>query len=145
MSTEDNITAFRRLIDVGFTQGDLSVADELFSPDALEHQRGNKPGIDGVKATIGTLHSWFSEFELSIVKLIADGDTVWALNRARGVNTGSIMGFPPTGRRIEVDVVDVVRFEDGKIVEHWGVPDQLGLLIQLGLMPRPQPQPADAS
>ena len=139
MSVEDNVAAFRKLIDVGFTQGDLAVVDELVSPAALEHQRGNRPGIDGTRATIATLHTWFSDFELTIVKLAADGDTVWALNRARGVNTGSIMGFPPTGRSIEIDVVDVARFEDGKLVEHWGVPDQFGMLIQLGLMQKPQP------
>jgi predicted ester cyclase len=139
MSTEDNIAAFRKLIEVGFTQGDLSVVDELGSPAGIEHQRGNKPGIEGTKATITTLHTWFSDFELTIVKLAADGDTVWSLNRARGVNTGSVMGFPPTGKSFEIDVMDVVRFEDGKMVEHWGVPDQLGLLIQLGLAPRPQP------
>jgi predicted ester cyclase len=139
MSTEGNIAAFRRLIDVGFTKGDLSVLDALIAPLALEHQRGSKPGIEGVKATITILHEWFSDFELTIVKLVADGDTVWALNRARGVNTGSVMGFPPTGKPFEIDVFDAARFEDGKVVEHWGVPDQLGLLIQLGLMQRPQP------
>ena len=94
---------------------------------------------EGVKATITILHEWFSDFELTIVKIAADGDTVWSLNRARGVNTGSVMGFPPTGKSFEIDMFDVARFEDGKIVEHWGVPDQLGLLIQLGLMQRPQP------
>lgn len=139
MSTEDNVAAFRKLIEVGFNQGNLDVVEELVSPDAVEHQRGSKPGIEGTKATIATLHRWFSDFELTIVKLTADGDTVWALNRARGVNTGSVLGFPPTGKSFEIDVIDVARFEDGKIVEHWGVPDQLGLLIQLGLMPRPQP------
>jgi predicted ester cyclase len=139
MSTNINIAAFRRLIDVGFTQGDLSVADELVSPDALEHQRGSKPGIEGVKATIAILHEWFSDFELTISKITADGDTVWALNRARGINTGSVMGFPPTGKPFEIDVMDVARFKNGLVVEHWGVPDQLGLLIQLGLMQRPQP------
>ena len=82
MSTESNIAAFRKLIEVGFTNGDLTVADELFSPDALEHQRGSKPGIDGVKATITILHEWFSDFQLTIVKIAADGDTVWSLNRA---------------------------------------------------------------
>jgi predicted ester cyclase len=139
MSTESNIAAFRKLIEVGFTNGDLTVADELFSPEALEHQRGTKQGIEGVKGTITTLHKWFSDFELTIVKIAADGDTVWSFNRARGINTGSVMGFPPTGKSIEIDVMDIARFEDGKIVEHWGVPDQLGMLIQLGLMQRPQP------
>jgi predicted ester cyclase len=139
MSVEDNIAAFRKLIEVGFNKGDLSVVKELVSPAALEHQRGNKPGIEGTQATIATLHKWFSDFELTIVKVTADGDTVWSLNRARGVNTGSIMGFPPTGKSIDIDVMDVARFEDGKLVEHWGVPDQLGMLIGLGLMQRPQP------
>jgi predicted ester cyclase len=139
MSTEDNVAAFRKLIEVGFNEGNLDLVEELVSPDAVEHQRGSKPGIEGTKATIATLHRWFSNFELTIVKVTAEGDTAWSLNRARGVNTGSVMGFPPTGRSFEIDVMDVARFEDGKIVEHWGVPDQLGLLIQLGLMPRPQP------
>ena len=139
MSTEDNVAAFRKLIEVGFTKGDLGIVDELVSPDAIEHQRGSKPGIEGAKATITALRRSFSDFELTIVKLTAEGDTVWPLNRARGVNTGSVMGFPPTGKSFEIDVMDVARFEDGLIVEHWGVPDQLGLLIQLGLMPRPQP------
>ena len=44
------------------------------------------------------------------------------------------MGFPPAGKSFEIDVMDVARFENGKIVEHWGVPDQLGMLMQLGLM-----------
>ena len=139
MSAEGNVAAFRKLIEVGFARGDLSVVEELVSPTAIEHQRGSKPGIEGVKGTIATLRSWFSDFELTIAKLSADGDTVWALNRAQGVNTGSIFGFPPTGNPIEIDVIDIARFEDGKIVEHWGVPDQLGMLIQLGLAPRPQP------
>jgi hypothetical protein len=55
MSTEENIAAFRKLIDVGFTKGDLSVVDELVSPACIEHQRGNKPGSEGTKATITTL------------------------------------------------------------------------------------------
>lgn len=138
MTTEGNIAAFRRLIEVGFSQGDLDVVDELVSPDAIEHQRGSKPGIDGVKATISTLRDWFSDLDLSVVKLCADADTVWALNRARGTNTGSIFGNPPTGGSMEIDVIDLARFVDGKLVEHWGVADQLGMLIQLGLMQRPK-------
>jgi predicted ester cyclase len=139
MSTEQNISAFRKLIDVGFTRGDLSVVAEVVSPDCVEHQRGSKPGVAGVEETIRTLHRWFSDFELVIEDLAADGDMVWARNRARGVNTGSVMGHSPTGKSMEIDVIDIARLEAGKIVEHWGVPDQLGLLIQLDLLPRREP------
>lgn len=142
MTTEQNVAAFRKLIDVGFTRGDLSVVAEVVSPDCVEHQRGSAPGVAGVEETIRTLHRWFSDFELVIEDLVADGDMVWARNRARGVNTGSVMGHPPTGKPMEIDVIDIARLEAGKIVEHWGVPDQLGLLIQLGLLPRREPAPA---
>lgn len=78
----------------------------------------------------------------TVVEVAADGDRVWSLNRARGVNTGSIMGNPPTGKRIEIDVIDIVRFEGGKTVEHWGIADELGMLIQLDLLHRPTPAAA---
>lgn len=142
MSIEQNVAMVRKLIDVGFTGGDLRVVAELVAPACVEHQRGSKPGAAGVEDTIRTLHRWFSNFELVIEDLTAEGDMVWMRNRARGVNTGSVMGHPPTGKPMEIDVIDIVRLEAGKIVEHWGVPDQLGLLIQLDLMPRREPAPA---
>jgi len=139
MSAEANIAATRRLIDEGFTGGNLDVCDELVAPTTTEHQRGLKPGIEGVKETIRTLHDQHSDFRLVIEHVIASDDMVWIVNRASGVNTGSVFGRPSTGKRFEVTVIDVLRFENGKIVEHWGVPDQLGMLLQLGLFGRPEP------
>ena len=139
MSTERNLEACRRLIEVGFSRGDVSVVREVVAADGIEHQRGLKPGAAGTEAAIRTLHEWFSDFELVIEEITAVGDLVWLRNRARGTNSGSIMGHPPTGRSMETDVFDVVRMQDGMIVEHWGVPDQLGLLLQLGLMPKREP------
>ena len=137
MPIEQNIAATRRLIAEGFTLGNLAVCDELISPDALEHQRGLKPGIEGAKDTIRTLHTSFSDFELTILDVVASEDTVWIRNRATGVNTGEVFGRPATGRPFDITVIDIIRFADGKMVEHWGVPDQLGVLIQLGLFGRP--------
>jgi predicted ester cyclase len=45
---------------------------------------------------------------------------------------------PPNGKTFEIAVFDVVRFADGKIVEHWGSPDRFALLAQLGLLPKQQ-------
>lgn len=137
MSVEENIAATRRLIAEGFTGGNLAICDELISPESVEHQRGLKSGIEGTKDTIRTLRSWFSDFELTIVDVVASDDTVWIRNRATGVNTGNVLGRPATGRPFDITVIDIIRFADGKIVEHWGVPDQLGMLIQLGLFGRP--------
>jgi predicted ester cyclase len=135
MSDSGNVERFRRLIDEGFTGGNLDVVDELISPECVEHQRGNRSGVDGAKEVIRTLHRWMSDFSLTIEDVAVAGDVVWARNRARGVNTGSVMGNPPSGRLVEIDVIDIVRFEDGRVVEHWGIADQLGMMLQLGLMP----------
>ncbi len=135
---ERNVAATRRLFEDGFTRGNADVCDELVASDSIEHQRGLKGGAEGTKETIRTLHAWFSDFELTIDDLVAQGDQVWICATGRGLNTGSVFGRPPTGRRAEITVFDQVRLRDGRIVEHWGVPDQLGLLMQLGLFGRPE-------
>lgn len=133
-----NIDATRRLIREGFTNADLSVCDELVSPDSVEHQRGLGPGIEGAKDTIRTLHRWFGDFRLEIEDIVADDDCVWIRATGSGVNTGSVFGNAPTGRSFTITVFDKMRFRDGRMVEHWGVPDQLGMLAQLGLFGREQ-------
>lgn len=131
-------TVVRRLIDEGFSQGRLEVADELVADESIEHQNfgpDHAPGADGVKAVISSLRRAFSDFELTIEDLVVAGDVVWTRNVATGTNDGSFMGRPPTGLPIRIDVFDVLRVVDGKVVEHWGVPDRLGVLMQLGAKP----------
>jgi predicted ester cyclase len=41
------------------------------------------------------------------------------------------MGHEPTGKKFSIDVIDIGRIENGKLVEHWGVPDRFALLMQL--------------
>jgi predicted ester cyclase len=134
---ERNLALFLRLIEEGFNRGKLSVVDEVVSPDSKEHQRGNHDGPEGTKEVINTLRGWFPDFSMRAEDVVASGDKVWARFRATGTNLGSIMRMPPTGKKIDITVIDVVRIRDGKIVEHWGVPDQLGMMLQTGLFPRP--------
>ena len=129
-------TVLRRLINEGFSGGRLEVADELIAPVVIEHQDygpGHAPGAEGVKAVMTSLRRAFSDFRLDIEDIAVDGDLAWARNVATGTNDGSFMGHPPTGKPMRIDVIDVVRVRDGRIVEHWGVPDRLGVLRQLGL------------
>jgi predicted ester cyclase len=130
----------RRLIDEGFSQGRLEVCDELVSADIVEHQEfgpNHAAGPEGVKAVIASLRRAFSDFELHIDDLVVTGDTVWIRNTATGTNDGLFMGYPPTGRPFRITVFDVLRVVDGRIVEHWGVPDRLGVLHQTGSLARP--------
>ena len=144
MTEHDNERLYRRLIDEVFNQGHTSVADELVAPHAGERQRGGMgDGPEGVKRTASVLRSAFPDFSLTIQDLVVDGDKVWARQRGGGTNTGSFFGHPPTGKTAYIEVFDVARFEDGRVVEHWGVPDQLGMLAALGLIDLPsRPAPA---
>jgi len=130
----------RRLIDEGFSQGRLEVADELVADDCIEHQNfgpNHAPGAAGVKAVIASLRRACSDFTLTIEDLTVAGDVVWTRNVATGTHDGPFMGNPPTGRTMRIDVIDILRVVDGRIVEHWGVPDRLGALVQIGAMQPP--------
>ena len=128
-----NEAVYRRLIEEGFNRGHLEVADELVAPGSIEHQRGGGgDGPEGAKNTIKYLRAAFPDFHITIDEVVAVGDKVWARQRGGGTNLGSFAGHPPTGIKAFTDVIDICRFDDGKIVEHWGVPDQLGMMLQLG-------------
>lgn len=137
-TTPENVV--RRLIEEGFNACNLEVVDTITSPGLVEHQDfgpGHAPGAEGVRAVVESLHRAFPDFRLTIEDLVADGGTVWLRMVATGTNTGSFMGHAPTGRPIRIHVFDAIRVEDGLMVEHWGVPDRLGVLLQLGLMGPP--------
>jgi predicted ester cyclase len=138
----------RRLIEEGFNEGNLDAADELISGGMVEHQNfgpHHAPGAEGVKAVIASLRRAFSDFHLAIDDLTVDGDTVWLRMTGTGTNDGSFMGHPPTGRAMRTDVFDALRVQNDRIVEHWGVPDRLGTLFQLGLAQPPERASAGAA
>ena len=125
----------RRLIDEAFSRGRLEVCDQLISDDLVEHHDygpNHATGPAGVKGVVTSLRRAFSDFNLTIEALVVAGDTVWIRNVATGTNDGPYMGHPATGRRFRAQVFDVLRVVDGRVVEHWGVPDRLGVLLQLG-------------
>lgn len=134
MSSED-VERLERLLLKGFGQGDMSVLDEVVAEEFIEHQQGLPQGREGLKNVIRTLRQSFPDLSYTVIQMVADEDKVWGHFRSRGTNEGSFMGQPPTGKTMEIDVIDIARFEDGMMVEHWGVPDRLGVLLQLGLFP----------
>ena len=113
----------------------MSVLDEVVAEELIEHQQGLLQGREGLKNVIRTLRQSFPDLSYTVIQMVADEDKVWGHFRSRGTNEGSFMGQPPTGKTMEIDVIDIARFKDGIIVEHWGVPDRLGVLLQLGLFP----------
>jgi predicted ester cyclase len=130
-----NIAAFRRVIEQVYGLGDPSVVDELFAETFVEHEAGIESKTrGGVKADIQFLRRVSPDMVVTIEGIAADGDKVWARLRARGTHSGPGLG-PPTGHRFDITVMDLARFENGRLVEHWGVPDRFAQARQPGLIP----------
>ena len=134
-----NVELFRKIIEDGFSKGDVAIVDEIASPDFVEHQYGfTPPNASSVKRAIVGLHKAFPDFSLTIEELVTADDKVWGRMTARGTQKGQLGPMPPTGKKIEVTVIDIMRFRDGKLVEHWGVPDRFAMMEQLGMKPPPK-------
>ncbi len=132
-----NLKAFRRLIAEGFSGGDTAVVDDVCADGYVEHQDGIEPSDrEGLKGAIGFLHALAPDLQVSVEDAVVSGDKVWARLKGTGTHSGRVLGGP-TGRTFEITVMDVCRFRDGKIVEHWGVADRLSQMQQVGVIPRP--------
>lgn len=129
---QQNEDMYRRFMTDGFGGGDVTVVDEMLSPDFIEHQPGLRSADpEGVKGLISYLHQALPDLRYTFEDVVASGDKVWARVHAHGTHRGTFMGVAPTGRAITVEVVDITRFAGGKAVEHWGITDRLATMEQL--------------
>lgn len=140
MSTEQNKALVRQLVEEVINQGNISMIDELLIPDFVEHEElppGIPPGREAPKVLFTMLRSAFSDLKATIEHLIAEGDEVVLHMTWTGTQEGEFMGIPPTGKRISINVMDILGLAEGKIVEHWGVMDSMAMMQQLGVVPAP--------
>ena len=86
----------------------------------------------------------FSDQRWEIRQVIGEGEFVVVYCTFHGRHTGDLMGIPPTNREVAQDYVHILRFEDGKAVEYWGLRDDMALMQQLGVLPA-RPAPVAAS
>lgn len=123
----------RRLWEQVWPNGDIEALHEVVHPDSVNHEAppGTPPGIDGVIQTMQWLGSAFSEQRYEIHHMIAEGDMVAVHLTHHGRHTGEFMGIPPTNRTFAYRHVHLLRFEDGRSIEHWAVRDDANLLRQL--------------
>ncbi|MBV9544031.1 MAG: ester cyclase [Chloroflexi bacterium] len=111
--------------------------DEVIAPDFVGHDLppGLPVGARGLRQFRETTRGAFPDAQTTIQQLLADGDYVIARFTIAGTHLGPLMGLPPTGKRFQLDLIEIARFRDGKIVERWTERDFLKLLQQLGLAP----------
>jgi steroid delta-isomerase-like uncharacterized protein len=115
---------------------DEAVLDELVTEDVVDHAAppGLPAGRAGIKAFHDAFHAAFSGLHADVHQMLAEDDMVVTRKTFRGTHTGDFMGIPATGRDIQLGVIDIVRYQGGRITEHWNQVDQLGLLRQLGVV-----------
>jgi len=145
MSTEQNKAIARRIPLEVFEQGRLAVIDEIVVPDVKEHgdpPPGMPAGREGLKAVVSEMRKGFPDLKFSVDLQVAEGDFVAGYSTVSGTHKGEAFGMPATGKHAEWAETHIVKIVNGKITEHWGVIDQLGMLRQLGLAPTPQAVPA---
>jgi predicted ester cyclase len=139
-STTAAADVVERILHEGFEAGNPDIVDELCSPDMIEHQFGlsgvGATAIEKLKRGIQTVHAAFPDLRFTVADIAQSGDTVWVRAEVTGTHTGPFIG-PPTGKPVHFTVIDVATVRDGRIVEHWGVPDRFAILMQTGQLGRP--------
>ena len=143
-NVERNKAVYARMVEEVVNQGHFDVVDELFHPDYVDHAAppGSPPGLEGVKAVFSMFRTGFPDVKFTIDQQVGEGDYVATLVHGEGTHTGQFIQFPPSGKHAQWRSVGFFRVEDGKIREHWGIPDLLGLLIQIGVIPPPNAESA---
>jgi steroid delta-isomerase-like uncharacterized protein len=136
MHAEANKQVVRRFVDEYQTAANEQSFAELLHPEVVDRSRpaGIAEGAEGVRQQFEAFRAAFPDFHAVIHDQIAEGDKVVTRKVFHGTHRGELMGIPPTGREVQIEVIDIVRVEDGQIVEHWNVVDRLGLLQQLGAL-----------
>jgi len=136
MSIEDNKAAAAAVVERVMNQGDLAAVEEYYAAGYVEHDvlpLAIPPGLEGIRQLFGMLRAAFPDLHYDVDDVVAEGDKVVQRVTGSGTMHGSLFGLPATGRPASWSEIHISRFDGGKVVEHWSVTDQLGMLQQLGL------------
>jgi steroid delta-isomerase-like uncharacterized protein len=132
---EDPKTVVRGFVEEVQNKGNIDAAGDYIATDVVDQSAppGVPPGLEGAKAVFSAIRSAFPDHDAAVHEMISEGDLVATRKSFTGTHQGDFFGIPATGRRATIDVIDFVRVQEGKIVEHWNIVDQAGLMRQLGV------------
>ena len=124
----------RRYLEQVLIGGQLDSIGEFVSPTYKRYVSATAAplNVEGQKQRLAGLRAAFPDMQVTIEDLFAEGDRIAYRLTIRGTHQGVFQGIPPTGKAVTVAAVEIVRMENGKMAEHWGGPDTLSLLQQLG-------------
>jgi steroid delta-isomerase-like uncharacterized protein len=134
---EVNKAVVRRFIEEVQNEKNWDTFDELNADDFVNLSA--PPGVpsdrEGGKMFLGAFLNAFPDCQVTVDDMIAEGDRVVTKKTFTGTHTAELNGIPPTGKRVSIQYVDILRLRDGKIIEHWLSMDQLNFMQQLGVQP----------
>lgn len=137
--SEENKALIERWFEEVWNQGNSKTIDELLAQDGVIHglvDASGQPvrGLEGFHEFHNQFRSAFSDLNISVHDVVAEGDRVVARCSVRGQHTGESLGFAATNAPIQFEGIAIVRIKDGKIVEAWNQFDFLEMNKQLGVL-----------
>lgn len=134
MHPPQNIALIRHYIEEVWNAGDVSQLEKLFAPGYRRHLSPNADPLttDGQRQRITEFRQAFPDIRFTIEDIMAEDDRVMFRCTVQGTHQGTFLGILPTNKRVTVSLLDVIRLEEGWFLEHWGGPDLLDLVHQLG-------------
>ena len=142
MSVEENKELINTYIKESISAiGDISktyaVIDKYFTPNSVTHLAGANINTEQWKGVAAGLHDSFSDINITIDDILADGDKVTVRTTWGATHTGEWLGVTSTGKKAAQTIIVIYKISNGKIAEAWGVTDTFGMMIQLGAIPNP--------
>src|SRR5215831_2284898 len=128
-----------QFLETVMNQGNVAVIDQFMAPTFVDHSPypGAAPTAEGMKGSITQFRAALPDLHYTIDDEIVEGDTLVHMLTGQGTMTGPLMGIPPTGKSATWHEVHIVKLDGNQITDAWSVVDQLGMLIQLGVVPAP--------
>jgi steroid delta-isomerase-like uncharacterized protein len=141
MFMSESEALIHRWFDEVWNRGREETIDQLFAAEAIAHGLGEEDvqvrGPEQFKVFWRNLRSALPDIQIRIEDTTATEDKAVVRVVLTGTHTGNGLGVPPTGNHVAVSGIVIVRLSGGQIIEGWNSWDQLGLLRQIGAIPKP--------
>jgi steroid delta-isomerase-like uncharacterized protein len=137
----DHAVTARRMYDL-INAGDIDGFSKHLANDFVEHEvtPGLAPTKEGVQEFFRMQLAAFPDLRMEVQDVYGSGAKVVARVKYTGTNRGDFMGMRATGKKIDVQLIDMFLFgDDGLVREHWGVVDLMTMMQQLGAVPAGPP------
>lgn len=132
--SEQNKAIAKRIFEA-VSRGNLEAFDELVAGSHVYHSDPHLNGPEGQKQMVTMFRTAFPDLQLTVDAQVAEGDMVVSRVTARGTHNGDLMGVAPTGKRVTVSSISMMRMAGGKVAEEWELIDEAGMMRQLGVIP----------